>query len=49
MKNCSKCIFLESKKKQDLYMWYVDKKYFVVIILCLVETLFPKIAQDENN
>lgn len=24
MKNCRKCIFFEAKKKQDLYMWYVD-------------------------
>jgi ribosome biogenesis protein BRX1 len=24
MKNCSKCIFFEGRKKQDLFLWLAD-------------------------
>ena len=30
MKNCTKCVFFEMRKKKDIYMWYVQYVYDIV-------------------
>ena len=34
MKNCSKCIYFEAKKKEDLYMWW--ELFIVCVCTCIV-------------